>query len=112
MIVITQKITQKEWKQYVQQQMYQKGFTKKERGVVDMVFNSDLHDAEQGEIASFFEHIKPGISEKELKDTMSALRDKNSSESRSARLQLHPEKIDELEGILHEALINNKERLF
>jgi len=92
MTVIQNKITPKEWKQYVIQQMYRRGFTRKERDLVNMVFASDLRDAEPGEVASFFDRVRPGISEQEVQDMISTLRDKNSPASRSARLQLHPEK--------------------
>ena len=79
---------------------------------MNMVFASDLRDAEPGEVASFFDRVRPGISEQEVQDMISTLRDKNSPASRSARLQLQPEKIDDLEGILGEAVHKNVEDLF
>lgn len=112
MTVIPQKITQKEWRQYIEQQLYLHGFTKRERDVIRAAFDSDLHDAEYGEIASFFEHVKLGITEEELRSTIAALRDKNSALSKGSKLQLSSEKLDNLEGILRAALIENKERLF
>ena len=51
---INQKITQKEWKDYVENQMYHHGFTPKERAHVNAAFSSDMRDAEHRETAGFF----------------------------------------------------------
>lgn len=111
---IPDKITEKEWKQYVEQQMVHHGFTQRERDVVRSAFDSDLHDVEYGEQAPFLGlgQVRPGITADELKNTMNGLKDAHSALSKGAKLHLSPERIEKLEGILHEALIENKERLF
>ena len=109
---INQKITQKEWKQYVENQMYHHGFTQHERDQVRAAFGDHVNDVEHGETAGFFGHVRPGITADELASTMATLRDERSAFSKSMKVRLHPEKIDKLEGILHEALIENKESFF
>lgn len=106
-----QKVTPIEWKQYVEQQLISKGFTTRERDVIRMAFDEELHDAEYGEKPSFFHTVRPGISADELQHTMSLLRDKNSTLSKGSKLQLSDNRLNELESILHEALVNNKEHL-
>ena len=106
-MTVMPKITEREWRKYVEQEMYRLGFTLKERQAIRAAFEGDLHDAEYGEKASFFEHVKPGISEEELKATMNELRDKNSVISRGLKIQLDEEKIDSLEKILRVAVTKN-----
>lgn len=77
-----------------------------------MAFDDELHNAEYGEKPGFFHTVRPGISADELKTTMSFLRDKNSALTKGSKLQLSETKLNDLEGILHEALVNNKEHLF
>ncbi|MEK7488072.1 MAG: hypothetical protein AAB598_02000 [Patescibacteria group bacterium] len=109
---INQKITQKEWKDYVENQMYHHGFTPKERAHVNAAFSGDMRDAEHGETAGFLGHVKPGITSNELADAMAMLKDEHSDFSKNAKLRLHPEKVDKLEEILHKALVENKESFF
>lgn len=109
---IQQKITQKEWKQYVENQMYHYNFTQIERDQVRAAFAGDLGDTENGEAAGLFGQIRPGITEGELTSTMAMLRDPHSSFSKSMRIHLSEEKINKLEEILHAALIENKEGFF
>ena len=109
---IRQKITQKEWGQYVENQMYHHGFTQAQRDQIGAAFAGDIRDTESGETAGFLGHVRPGITADELKNTMAMLRDESSDFSRSMKFRLRPEKLDKLEKILHEALIANKESLF
>jgi len=105
---MSDKITPKEWRRYVVQQMHSKGFSTNERNVVSAAFNSDLNDAERGESSSFFGSVTPGISENELKTIMDELRNPNSVTNKGAKLNLSDNKLNKLEAILHEALIENK----
>lgn len=110
---IQQKITQKEWTKYVENEMYRAGFTEHERDAVRAAFAGELSDTSAGELPGFFGGtIRPGITEDELQATMATLRDGNSAFSKSMRFPLSSGKIDKLEAILHEALIANKEGFF
>lgn len=96
------------------QQMVAKGFTKKERDIVSAAFLGDLSDADYGERAGVFfgQQPRPGITEGELTDTMAQLRSPDSIVSKGLRMPLHKDRLNDLEEILHAALIGNKEHLF
>lgn len=112
-----QRITQKEYQQYIEQQMVANGFSRKERNTVRAAFDASLHHEDWQEYAervgSFFGQAqRPGITESELEETMSELRDPHSPLSQSVKVPVRKDKIDKLEEIMHEALEENKERLF
>lgn len=110
---IQQKITQKEWQKYVENEMYRAGFTQDERNEMRAAFAGELNDMSAGETVGFFGGtIRPGITEDELKSVMAMLRDEHSAFSKSLRIRLRPEKLDALEKILHTALVENKEGFF
>lgn len=109
---VTQKITQKEWRQFVEQRLANNSFSRMERDAIRSCFHNSLQDVDYGERRPFFGQPQPGITAEEVKDIMSSLRDRNSDLSRSMKVRLSPEKLDKLEEILNEALKENKEHWF
>ena len=105
------KITVKEFENFVDQQMVSQRITEFERNAVKSAFSSDLKDVDTEERRPFLGKPLPGITEKELQETMTALRDPHSvvSKNSKARLHEHPARLDQIEKILKEALDENKE---
>ena len=110
-MTIPKKITVKEFEGYVDQQMVSRRITEFERNAIKSAFSSDLKDVDVEERRPFMGKPTPGITEKELNETMSALRDPHSviSKNSKARLHEHPARLDEIEKILKEALEGDKE---
>ena len=109
---MTKKVTQKEWRQFIEQGMVSSGFTRKERDTVRSVFHDPLHDVDYGEKKPFLGQPQPGITQPEAEEGMNALRGKVSEISRGLKTKVDPTKLDKLEGMLHEAIDKNKERWF
>lgn len=105
------KITMKEWNNFVEVRMDSEGFTRNEREAVKSAFSAHLRDTDAEDKRPFMGDPIPGISKKELDETMTALRDRHSDVSRGldVRLHEHPERLDRVEKILNEALEGNKE---
>jgi len=110
-MVQIQKITQKEWDNYVKPQLYSSGFTLQEREAIDRAFSQHLRDVDIEDKRPFLGEAPKGISEKELQETMAELRDKNSVISKDSQVRLYeyPQKLGQLEKILVEALKKSKE---
>lgn len=109
-MVTPKKITEKEWRQYIEPKM--RSFTRAEKDAARSAFYDDLQDVDQGEIKPLFGQSQKGITPEELKKTTSALRDRNSVKSRGLRVQLSDEHLNELERALNEAMEDDKERWF
>jgi len=109
---MTKKVTPKEWRQFVEQGMVSGGFTRKERETVRSVFYDPLHDVDYGEKKPFLGQPQPGITAKETEEGLAVLRGKISEVSKGLKTKVDPGKVDKLEGMLHEAVENNKERWF
>lgn len=110
-MALSKKITQKEWDNYIKPQLYSSGFTTQEREAVDRAFDQHLRDSDVEDKRPLFGEAPKGVSEKELEETMAELRDKNSviNKDSQVRLHEHPQRLDELEKILREALKGDKE---
>ncbi len=109
-MVTLKKITQKEWDSYVEQRMYGEGFTRAHREAFKSVFTPHLKDVDIEEKRPFLSSPVPGISKKELDETMTALRDPHSDISKGldVRLHEHPQILDRFEKIANEALEGDK----
>lgn len=110
-MTILEKITQKEWDSYVDQRMYSEGFTRAEREAFRAAFSAHLKDVDIEDKRPFMSQPVPGITKKELDETMMALRDPHSDLSKGldVRLYEHPQRLDAFEKIANEALKGNKE---
>ena len=109
--MVEQKITIKEWMDFIDKRMYQEGFTRNEREAVKAAFSSSLKDVDKEDKRPLFGNPVPGINVKEGAETMKDLRDRNSDLSRGLDVRLYeqPHKLDVLEKILNEALKGDKQ---
>src|SRR3989344_846047 len=102
------KITEQEWKKYVESQMVARGLNHNEIETLRGAFYDDLHDIDYGEHQPLFGKSTPGITPDELKKKMEDLRNPYSPVSKSLKTNLHSSKLDIAEEVLTEAMKGEK----
>lgn len=102
------KITEEEWKKFVETQLETRGLNRLEREAIKGAFFDDLTDVDYGEHQPLFGKPVRGITSEEVKKTMEQLRNPYSPKSKSLKTQVHDTKLDVVEKVMDEALKGNK----
>ena len=99
---------QKEWNEYIDNQLESRGLNRLEREALKGAFHDDLQDVDFGEHQPLFGKPQPGITQKELDEKMKELRNPYSAISKSLKTKVHPTKLDVAEEVFKEALKGHK----
>lgn len=111
-----ERITKKEYKDWVEGQLISSGFTAKQRreieGVTNWTFEHEDWREHAERVGTFLGTAQPGMTKEELEVVIKELGDANSSLSKSLKIPIRKDQVDKLEEIMHEALEGNKEHLY
>ena len=111
-----ERITKKEYKDWVEGQLISSGFTPKQRmevlGVCGWAFEHEDWKEHSERLGTFLGTTQPGITKEELGTIVEELKDADSPLSKSLKIPIRKDQVDKLEELMHEALEGNKEHLY